>query len=90
MAWRSLSRAAWTRPEKLGLPFMHWSLRKLAGYLAGRGQPGRERLRLRLRLRQILHAHGISFQRTQTWKESTDPDRDARLGQDRVRDQRLP
>ena len=25
--------AAWTRPEKLGLPFTHWSLRKLAGYL---------------------------------------------------------
>ena len=30
--------AATTRPEKLGLPFTHWSLRKLAAYLAG--QPG--------------------------------------------------
>ena len=68
--------AATTRPEKLGLPFTHWSLRKLAAYLASRTQPvriGRERLR------QILHAHGISFQRTRTWKESTDPDRDAKL-----------
>jgi transposase len=68
--------AARTRPEKLGLPFSHWSLRKLAGYLAGRGRPvriGRERLR------QILHARGISFQRTRTWKESTDPDKDAKL-----------
>jgi hypothetical protein len=48
--------AARTRPEKLGLPFTHWSLRKLAGYLAGRDRPvrvGRERLR------QILHARGF-------------------------------
>ena len=68
--------AARTRPEKLGQPFTHWSLRKLAGYLAGRDRPvriGRERLR------QVLHERGISFQRTRTWKESTDPDRDAKL-----------
>ena len=68
--------AATTRPEKLGLPFTRWSLRKLAGYLAGGPAPvaiGRERLR------QILHARGISFQRTRTWKESADPDRDAKL-----------
>ena len=68
--------AARTRPEKLGLPFTRWSLRKLAAYLADRPQPvviGRERLR------QILHARGISFQRTRTWKESRDPDRDAKL-----------
>jgi transposase len=68
--------AARTRPEKLGQPFTHWSLRKLASYLAGRDRPvriGRERLR------QILHARGISFQRTRTWKESADPDKDAKL-----------
>ena len=68
--------AATTRPEKLGQPFTRWSLRKLAAYLADRDQPvriGRERLR------QILHARGISFQRTRTWKESRDPDRDAKL-----------
>src|SRR3974390_2916485 len=33
--------AARTRPEKLGQPFTHWSLRKLAGYLAGRDRPVR-------------------------------------------------
>jgi hypothetical protein len=33
----------------------------------------------RERLRQILRARGITFQRTGTWKESTDPDRDAKL-----------
>ena len=68
--------AATTRPEKLGQPFTRWSLRKLAVYLASCPRPvaiGRERLR------QILHARGISFQRTRTWKESADPDRDAKL-----------
>jgi transposase len=57
--------AARTRPEKLGLPFTHWSLHKLAAYLAGRDRPvriGRERLR------QILHACGISFQPTSCWR----------------------
>jgi transposase len=67
--------AARTRPEKLGRPFTRWSLRKLAACLAeGPGVCiGRERLR------QVLHARGISFQRTRTWKESRDPDRDAKL-----------
>jgi transposase len=69
--------AAATRPEKLGLPFTHWSLRKLAACLARDAtRPvaiGRERLR------QILHQRGISFQRTRTWKESRDPDKDAKL-----------
>jgi hypothetical protein len=32
-------------------------------------QIGRERLRL------ILRSEGISFQRTRTWKDSTDPDK---------------
>jgi transposase len=62
--------------EKLGQPFTRWSLRKLAAYLAERDhlvRVGRERLR------QILHARGISFQRTRIWKESGDPDRDAKL-----------
>jgi transposase len=54
--------AATSRPEKLGRPFTRWSLRKLAAYLAeGPGiLTGRERLR------QILHARGLSFQRTRT------------------------
>ena len=69
--------AATTRPEKLGQPFTRWSLRKLAGYLAR--DPDRPVRIGRERLRQILHARGISFQRTRTWKESRDPDRDAKL-----------
>ena len=69
---------ATTRPAKLGRPFTHWSVRKLADHLArqpraaGR-QVGRERLR------QILREHGCRFQRTRTWKESTDPDKDTKL-----------
>jgi transposase len=69
--------AARTRPEKLGQPFTRWSLRKLAAYLAR--HPDRPVRIGRERLRQILHARGISFQRTRTWKESRDPDRDAKL-----------
>jgi transposase len=70
-------QVAITRPEKLGRPFTHWSVRKLADYLAGNPirvvQVGRERLR------QLLRHHQISFQRTRTWKESTDPLREAKL-----------
>ncbi|WP_041939701.1 MULTISPECIES: IS630 family transposase [Frankia] len=65
------------RPAKHGQPFTHWSLRKLAAYLAD--NPERTVTVGRERLRQILHAHRISFQRTRTWKESTDPDKDAKL-----------
>jgi transposase len=69
--------AARTRPEKLGQPFTRWSLRKLADYLACR--PGGPVTIGRERLRQILHERGVSFQRTRTWKESTDSERDAKL-----------
>jgi hypothetical protein len=66
------------RPEKLGQPFTRWSIRKLTDYLAH--NRGGRRVRIdRERLRQLLHKHEITFQRTKTWKESTDPDRDAKL-----------
>jgi transposase len=81
---------ATTRPKALGLPFTRWSIRKLIAYLGGRmrhTQPGRRgpirparRVRIgRERCRQILRAHEITFQRTRTWKESPDPDFDAKL-----------
>ena len=71
---RELKHAtAATRAEKLGLPFTHWSLRKLAAWLAGNtGRPvrtGRERLR------QLLHQRWISFQRTRTWQGMNPPTR---------------
>jgi hypothetical protein len=61
----------------LGLPFTRWSIRKLTDYLndneTHRIVIGRERVR------QLLAVHDITFQRTKTWKESNDPDRDAKL-----------
>ncbi|MFF9765179.1 IS630 family transposase [Streptomyces sp. NPDC014636] len=70
-------QAAATRPTKLGKPFTRWSIRKLADHLrcniARTIRIGREALRL------LLARRGITFQRTKTWKESTDPDFDAKL-----------
>lgn len=66
-----------TRPEKLGRPFTRWSIRKLAQYLAD--NPTRTVKISRERLRELLAKHGITFQRTKTWKESNDPDRDPKL-----------
>ncbi|WP_371785053.1 IS630 family transposase [Streptosporangium subroseum] len=70
-------QTAKTRPARLGRPFTHWSLRKLADHLARHADRtviiGREHLR------RLLHRHGITFQRTRTWKTSTDPDFDAKL-----------
>ena len=72
-----LVATATTRPEKLGCPFTHWSLRKLVGYLADNAVRivpiGRERAR------QLLADHEITFQRTKTWKESPDPERETKL-----------
>jgi transposase len=66
-----------TRPAKLGRPFTHWSIRKLADYLAAK--KGRKVRVGRERLRQILIAEGITFQRTKTWKESPDPLKEQKL-----------
>jgi transposase len=68
---------AQTRPEKLGQPFTRWSIRKLVAYLAD--NPVRIVKIGRERLRQLLVDNDITFQRTKTWKESNDPDRDAKL-----------
>ncbi|MET7893507.1 IS630 family transposase [Streptomyces mirabilis] len=70
-------QTATTRPAKLGKPFTRWSIRKLADHLrrdlARPIRIGREALRC------LLARRGITFQRTKTWKESTDPDFDAKL-----------
>jgi transposase len=83
---RIIVATATTRPRRYGLPFTHWSLRTLTAYLSGRytrtdprWAPARPVRLGRERLRQILHGHGISFQRTRTWKDSHDPDLDAKL-----------
>jgi transposase len=70
-------QTATTRPTKLGQPFTRWSIRKLAAYL--RKVHGRVIRIGREALRCLLARRGITFQRTKTWKESPDPDRDAKL-----------
>jgi transposase len=63
------------RPEDYGQPFSTWSLSKLADYLVDKGvvedisHEG---------LRTLLRAEGVSFQRLKTWKESSDPDFEAK------------
>ncbi|WP_455754258.1 helix-turn-helix domain-containing protein [Streptomyces globisporus] len=70
-------QTAITWPTVLGKPFTCWSIRKLADHLSGNiTRPvriGRETLRC------LLACRGTSFQRTKTWKESPDPDFDAKL-----------
>lgn len=57
-------------PRSLGLPFTVWSLTKLAAHLA------REKICSisRETLRRILRGAGVSWQKTKTWKASTDPE----------------
>lgn len=72
-------QVATARPRSLGRPFTHWSLRKLADYLS-HPPAGASRVVIgRTRLGETLRRHQISFQRTRTWKETTDPDADAKL-----------
>ncbi|QNE85150.1 IS630 family transposase (plasmid) [Streptomyces rutgersensis] len=70
-------QTAATRPAKLGQPFTRWSIRKLAAYL--RKVHGRVIRIGREALRCLLRRRGITFQRTKTWKESPDLERDAKL-----------
>ncbi|MGW1290835.1 IS630 family transposase [Streptomyces sp. NPDC002586] len=70
-------QTATTCPTKLGQPFTRWSLRKLVAYL--QKVHGRMILIGREALRGLLARRGITFQRTKTWKESPDPDREAKL-----------
>nr|WP_079249566.1 helix-turn-helix domain-containing protein [Streptomyces sp. IMTB 2501] len=71
-------QVASTRPRALDRPFTHWSLRKLADHLS-HPPAGIRRVTIgRERLRALLHRHHISLQRTRTWKETRDPDADAK------------
>src|SRR5688500_17724505 len=72
-----LLATATTRPGRLGQPFTRRSLRKLVGYLAD--NPRRIVRIGRERARRLLAAHEITFQRTKTWKEAPDPQREAKL-----------
>ncbi|MGI8595625.1 MAG: helix-turn-helix domain-containing protein, partial [Solirubrobacteraceae bacterium] len=70
-----IKRIALSRPTDCDLPFSTWSLTKLAEYLVEKevvediSHEG---------LRKLLSAEGVSFQRIKTWKESSDPDFEAK------------
>ena len=67
---RALLAVAQQRPTEVGLPFTNWSIAKLREYLVKRGRiPARSAEWLR----RVLHRAGISWQRTKTWKQSSDP-----------------
>ena len=68
---------ATTRTSEFGQPLTRWSLRKLVACL--RKVHGRVILIGRENLRGLLVRRGVTLQRTKTWKESPDLDREAKL-----------
>jgi transposase len=72
---QQIKRFALSRPADHGLPFSTWSLAKLAEFLVAEGvvdDISHEGLRVLLRKEQV------SFQVIKTWKQSTDPDFEAK------------
>jgi transposase len=72
---REIKKVALSRPVDHGLPFSTWSLTKLAEFLVAEGvvdDISHEGLRI------LLKEEGVSFQVIKTWKESTDPDFEAK------------
>jgi len=64
---------AGARPDTLGVPYSRWSLAKLSRYLAG------QRIEISpAQLGRVLARNGISLQRTRSWKQSPDPDYEAK------------
>jgi transposase len=61
---------ALTPPTTLGEPLTRWSLRRLKGYLEGRRVVRHIAVET---LRDILGERNVTFQRTRSWKRSTDP-----------------
>ncbi len=72
---QQVKKIALSRPMDHGLPFSTWSLTKLAEYLVAEGvvddisHEG---------LRDLLRREGVSFQVIKTFKQSTDPDYEAK------------
>ena len=72
---REIKKIALTRPVDHDLPFSTWSLSKLAEFLVAEGvvdDISHEGLRV------LLREEGVSFQVIKTWKQSNDPDFEAK------------
>jgi len=70
-----IKQLALSRPQDHDLPFSTWSLAKLAEFLVAEGvvdDISHEGLRV------LLAEEGVSFQRLKTYKQSNDPDYDAK------------
>lgn len=70
-----IKKIALSRPQDHHLPFSTWSLSKLAEFLVAEGvvdDISHEGLRV------LLREEGVSFQVIKTWKQSTDPDFEAK------------
>jgi len=72
---QKIKKIALSRPQDHGLPFSTWSLSKLAEFLVAEGvvddisHEG---------LRELLRSEGVSFQVIKTFKQSNDPDFEAK------------
>jgi len=72
---QEMKKIALSRPTDHGLPFSTWSLAKLADFLVAEGvvddisHEG---------LRELLRKEEVSFQAIKTWKQSDDPDYEAK------------
>src|SRR3954452_22421280 len=72
---REIKKIALARPTDHGRPFSTWSLTKLAEHLVAEGvvdDISHEGLRV------LLREEGVSFQAVKTWKQSNDPDFEAK------------
>jgi transposase len=72
---QQIKKIALSRPADHGLPFSTWSLTKLAEFLVAEGvvdDISHEGLRV------LLRNEEVSFQAVKTWKQSTDPDFEAK------------
>jgi len=72
---REIKKIALSRPVDHDLPFSTWSLTKLAEFLVAEGvvdDISHEGLRV------LLREEGVSFQVIKTWKQSSDPDFEAK------------
>ena len=72
---REIKKIALSRPVDHDLPFSTWSLTKLAEFLVAEGvvdDISHEGLRV------LLREEGVSFQVIKTWKQSKDPDFEAK------------
>ncbi len=72
---QEIKKVALSRPQDHGLPFSTWSLSKLAEFLVAEGvvdDISHEGLRV------LLREEGVSFQVIKTWKQSNDPDFEAK------------